>query len=102
MNCDLDSIRFVVVQWYSFYSRFGCLSLWVVLCKLTFTVLYAGLLEEAGAMANASTDLDNAEAQRQLNNNNRPASTGFWETETTSAKLFECSRIKALAGKQKI
>uniref|UniRef100_A0A8C1YN20 Spectrin beta chain n=1 Tax=Cyprinus carpio TaxID=7962 RepID=A0A8C1YN20_CYPCA len=50
-----------------------------------------------GAMANASTDLDNAEAQRQLNNNNRPASTGFWETETTSAKLFECSRIKALA-----
>uniref|UniRef100_A0A671RX22 Spectrin beta chain n=1 Tax=Sinocyclocheilus anshuiensis TaxID=1608454 RepID=A0A671RX22_9TELE len=45
----------------------------------------------------ASTDLDNAEAQRQLNNNNRPASTGFWETETTSAKLFECSRIKALA-----
>lgn len=59
-----------------------------------------GLLEEADAMANASTDLDNAEAQRQLNNNNRPASTGFWETETTSAKLFECSRIKALAGEQ--
>ncbi|KAI2653870.1 Spectrin beta chain, non-erythrocytic 1 [Labeo rohita] len=86
MNCDLDSIRFVVVQWYSFYSRFGCLSLWVVLCKLTFTVLYAGLLEEAGAMANASTDLDNAEAQRQLNNNNRPASTGFWETETTNER----------------
>uniref|UniRef100_A0A672REP2 Spectrin beta chain n=1 Tax=Sinocyclocheilus grahami TaxID=75366 RepID=A0A672REP2_SINGR len=50
-----------------------------------------------GAMANASTDLDNAEAQRQLNNNNRPSSTGFWETETTSAKLFECSRIKKLA-----
>uniref|UniRef100_A0A672REG6 Spectrin beta chain n=1 Tax=Sinocyclocheilus grahami TaxID=75366 RepID=A0A672REG6_SINGR len=49
------------------------------------------------AMANASTDLDNAEAQRQLNNNNRPSSTGFWETETTSAKLFECSRIKKLA-----
>ncbi|XP_026109972.1 spectrin beta chain, non-erythrocytic 4-like [Carassius auratus] len=48
-------------------------------------------------MANASTDLDNADAQRQLNNNNRPASTGFWETETTSAKLFESSRIKALA-----
>uniref|UniRef100_A0A672RH52 Spectrin beta chain n=1 Tax=Sinocyclocheilus grahami TaxID=75366 RepID=A0A672RH52_SINGR len=48
-------------------------------------------------MANASTDLDNAEAQRQLNNNNRPSSTGFWETETTSAKLFECSRIKKLA-----
>jgi len=69
---------------------------------LTFTTLFAGLLEEAGAMANASTDLDNAEAQRQLNNNNRPASTGFWETETTSAKLFECSRIKALAGTWKI
>ncbi|XP_017540531.1 spectrin beta chain, non-erythrocytic 4 isoform X3 [Pygocentrus nattereri] len=48
-------------------------------------------------MASASTDLDNAEAQRQLNNNNRPTSTGFWETETTSSKLFECSRIKALA-----
>ncbi|XP_031429734.1 spectrin beta chain, non-erythrocytic 4 [Clupea harengus] len=48
-------------------------------------------------MAKASTDLDNAEAQRQLNNNNRPVSTGHWETETTSAKLFECSRIKALA-----
>ncbi|PWA25539.1 hypothetical protein CCH79_00019876, partial [Gambusia affinis] len=48
-------------------------------------------------MANASPDLDNAEAQRQLNNNNRPISSGFWETECTSAKLFECSRIKALA-----
>ncbi|KAG7470716.1 hypothetical protein MATL_G00116770 [Megalops atlanticus] len=49
-------------------------------------------------MANASTDLDNAEAQRQLNNNNRPASTGpTWDTDSTSAKLFECSRIKALA-----
>uniref|UniRef100_A0A3P8Y892 Spectrin beta chain n=1 Tax=Esox lucius TaxID=8010 RepID=A0A3P8Y892_ESOLU len=51
------------------------------------------------AMANASTDLDNAEAQRQLNNNNtRPtSSSGHWETEVTSSKLFECSRIKALA-----
>ncbi|KAK1900120.1 Spectrin beta chain non-erythrocytic 1 [Dissostichus eleginoides] len=48
-------------------------------------------------MANASPDLDNAEAQRQLNNNNRPSSSGFWETECTSSKLFECSRIKALA-----
>uniref|UniRef100_A0A4W5PEM5 Spectrin beta chain n=1 Tax=Hucho hucho TaxID=62062 RepID=A0A4W5PEM5_9TELE len=50
-------------------------------------------------MANASTDLDNAEAQRQLNNNNtRLAGTsGHWETEVTSSKLFECSRIKALA-----
>uniref|UniRef100_A0A7N9AUN5 Spectrin beta chain n=1 Tax=Mastacembelus armatus TaxID=205130 RepID=A0A7N9AUN5_9TELE len=44
-----------------------------------------------------SVDLDNAEAQRQLNNNNRPISSGFWETECTSSKLFECSRIKALA-----
>lgn len=52
-------------------------------------------------MASAATDLDNAEAQRQLNNNNRPSSTGFWESETTSAKLFECSRIKALAGGEK-
>uniref|UniRef100_A0A8C4FGH0 Spectrin beta chain n=1 Tax=Dicentrarchus labrax TaxID=13489 RepID=A0A8C4FGH0_DICLA len=49
------------------------------------------------AMANASPDLDNAEAQRQLNNNNRPIGSGFWETECTSSKLFECSRIKALA-----
>uniref|UniRef100_A0A667ZTX1 Spectrin beta chain n=1 Tax=Myripristis murdjan TaxID=586833 RepID=A0A667ZTX1_9TELE len=48
-------------------------------------------------MANASPDLDNADAQRQLNNNNRPISSGLWETECTSAKLFECSRIKALA-----
>uniref|UniRef100_A0A3B3HZL8 Calponin-homology (CH) domain-containing protein n=1 Tax=Oryzias latipes TaxID=8090 RepID=A0A3B3HZL8_ORYLA len=48
-------------------------------------------------MANASPDLDNAEAQRQLNNNNRPNSSGFWEAECTSSKLFECSRIKALA-----
>lgn len=52
----------------------------------------------SGAMANASPDLDNAEAQRQLNNNNRPIGSGFWETECTSSKLFECSRIKALAG----
>uniref|UniRef100_A0A671V9H2 Spectrin beta chain n=1 Tax=Sparus aurata TaxID=8175 RepID=A0A671V9H2_SPAAU len=51
----------------------------------------------SGAMANASPDLDNAEAQRQLNNNNRPIGSGFWETECTSSKLFECSRIKALA-----
>ncbi|KAM9453540.1 spectrin beta chain, non-erythrocytic 4-like isoform 6-T6 [Salvelinus alpinus] len=50
-------------------------------------------------MANASTDLDNAEAQRQLNNNNTrlAGSSGHWETEVTSSKLFECSRIKALA-----
>ncbi|KAM9733521.1 spectrin beta chain, non-erythrocytic 4 isoform 2-T2 [Menidia menidia] len=51
----------------------------------------------SGEMANASPDLDNAEAQRQLNNNNRPVSSGFWETDCTSSKLFECSRIKALA-----
>lgn len=54
----------------------------------------------SGAMANASPDLDNADAQRQLNNNNRPISSGFWETECTSSKLFECSRIKALAGQR--
>ncbi|XP_072315924.1 spectrin beta chain, non-erythrocytic 4 isoform X2 [Eucyclogobius newberryi] len=48
-------------------------------------------------MANASPDLDNAEAQRQLHNNNRPLSSAFWETECTSSKIFECSRIKALA-----
>ncbi|MGH0151910.1 UNVERIFIED_CONTAM: hypothetical protein FKN15_020717 [Acipenser sinensis] len=51
------------------------------------------------AMANASTDLDNAEAQRQFNNNNRPASTPeqAWDVESTTARLFECSRIRALA-----
>ncbi|RXM35304.1 Spectrin beta chain, erythrocytic [Acipenser ruthenus] len=51
-------------------------------------------------MANASTDLDNAEAQRQFNNNNRPASTPeqAWDVESTTARLFECSRIRALAG----
>lgn len=49
-------------------------------------------------MANASPDLDNAETQQQLNNNNRHISSGFWETDCTSSKLFECSRIKALAG----
>lgn len=55
-------------------------------------------VQGVGAMANASSDLDNAEAQRQLNNNNRATGSGFWETECTSSKLFECSRIKALAG----
>ncbi|KAJ3590639.1 hypothetical protein NHX12_008589, partial [Muraenolepis orangiensis] len=34
---------------------------------------------------------------RQLNNNNRPISSGLWDTECTSSKLFECSRIRALA-----
>uniref|UniRef100_A0AAQ4QBA6 Spectrin beta, non-erythrocytic 4 n=4 Tax=Gasterosteus aculeatus aculeatus TaxID=481459 RepID=A0AAQ4QBA6_GASAC len=55
------------------------------------------LKRASGAMANASPDLDNVEAQRQLNNNNRQSSSGFWETECTSSKLFECSRIRALA-----
>ncbi|MGH0114937.1 UNVERIFIED_CONTAM: hypothetical protein FKN15_065861 [Acipenser sinensis] len=50
-------------------------------------------------MANASTDLDNAETQRQFNNNNRPASTleQAWDVESTTARIFECSRIRALA-----
>uniref|UniRef100_A0A8C6T0R1 Spectrin beta chain n=1 Tax=Neogobius melanostomus TaxID=47308 RepID=A0A8C6T0R1_9GOBI len=48
-------------------------------------------------MSTTVKDLDNADAQRQLHNNNRPLSSTFWETECTSAKLFECSRIKALA-----
>lgn len=51
------------------------------------------------AMANASMDLDNVEAQGQLNNNRPASSRGHtWDSESTSAKLFECSRIKALAG----
>uniref|UniRef100_A0AAV2IXZ7 Calponin-homology (CH) domain-containing protein n=1 Tax=Knipowitschia caucasica TaxID=637954 RepID=A0AAV2IXZ7_KNICA len=54
-------------------------------------------MPQAVDMANASPDLDNAEAQRQLHNNNRPSSSAFWETECTSSKLFECSRIRALA-----
>ncbi|XP_048837070.1 spectrin beta chain, non-erythrocytic 4-like isoform X2 [Brienomyrus brachyistius] len=49
-------------------------------------------------MANASMDLDNVEAQGQLNNNRPVSSRGHtWDSESTSAKLFECSRIKALA-----
>uniref|UniRef100_A0A3B3RNV7 Spectrin beta chain n=1 Tax=Paramormyrops kingsleyae TaxID=1676925 RepID=A0A3B3RNV7_9TELE len=49
-------------------------------------------------MANASMDLDNVEAQGQLNNNRPASSRGHtWDSESTSAKLFECSRIKALA-----
>lgn len=63
-------------------------------------VLYVYSYRVLGAMANASPDLDNAEAQRQLNNNNRQIGSGFWETEVTSSKLFECSRIKALAGQR--
>lgn len=66
------------------------------MCDLQLCVYFRA----SGAMANASPDLDNAEAQRQLNNNNRPISSGFWETECTSSKLFECSRIKALAGQR--
>lgn len=63
-------------------------------------MLYVCCCRVLGAMANASPDLDNAEAQRQLNNNNRQIGSGFWETEVTSSKLFECSRIKALAGQR--
>ncbi|XP_028652270.1 spectrin beta chain, non-erythrocytic 4-like [Erpetoichthys calabaricus] len=50
-------------------------------------------------MASTTTDLDNADVQRQFNNNNRPANTTeqAWDSESTTAKLFECSRIKALA-----
>lgn len=68
--------------------------------KKIYYILYVCCCRVLGAMANASPDLDNAEAQRQLNNNNRQIGSGFWETEVTSSKLFECSRIKALAGQK--
>ena len=69
---------------------------------MLFRSVCAGGPGAAGAMADASTDLDNAETQRQLNNNNRPASSTHWDTECTSSKLFECSRIKALAGQDQV
>ena len=76
----------------------ACVSVYV--CVTCICVIVCVCLRASGAMANASPDLDNAEAQRQLNNNNRPIGSGFWETECTSSKLFECSRIKALAGQR--
>lgn len=73
---------------------------WSLWCEWKYIWLICVCCRVLGAMANASPDLDNAEAQRQLNNNNRPIGSGFWETECTSSKLFECSRIKALAGQK--
>lgn len=53
-------------------------------------------------MANvAPAQLDNQEAQQQLSNT-RWESTDPprpWEEATATIKLFECSRIKALAGR---
>ncbi|XP_064408618.1 spectrin beta chain, non-erythrocytic 4 [Latimeria chalumnae] len=49
-------------------------------------------------MATAATDLDNVDVQRQCNNNNRWENAEHgWDESTATAKLFECSRIKALA-----
>lgn len=78
----------LVCAYWSSWCEWKDISLICVCCRVS------------GAMANASPDLDNAEAQCQLNNNNRPIGSGFWETECTSSKLFECSRIKALAGQR--
>ncbi|XP_075463101.1 spectrin beta chain, non-erythrocytic 4 isoform X3 [Ascaphus truei] len=49
-------------------------------------------------MANVSPELDNMEVQNLPNNNNRWEHTEhLWEQPTATGKLFECSRIKALA-----
>lgn len=55
-------------------------------------------------MANiAPAQLDNQEAQQQLNNtrweSTDPPQPRPWEETTATVKLFECSRIKALAGR---
>ncbi|CAJ0949934.1 unnamed protein product [Ranitomeya imitator] len=50
-------------------------------------------------MANVSPELDNMEVQTPPNNNNRWDQTErLWDEPAASGKLFECSRIKALAG----
>ncbi|XP_029426950.1 spectrin beta chain, non-erythrocytic 4 [Rhinatrema bivittatum] len=51
-------------------------------------------------MASVAVELDNMEVQQSqvVNNNNRWESTDrAWDESTATAKLFECSRIKALA-----
>ncbi|XP_073405375.1 spectrin beta chain, non-erythrocytic 4 isoform X1 [Dendrobates tinctorius] len=49
-------------------------------------------------MANVSPELDNMEVQTPPNNNNRWDQTERpWDEPAASGKLFECSRIKALA-----
>ncbi|XP_075692211.1 spectrin beta chain, non-erythrocytic 4 [Rhinoderma darwinii] len=49
-------------------------------------------------MANVSPELDNMEVQTPPNNNNRWDQTEHpWDEPAASGKLFECSRIKALA-----
>ncbi|XP_075043168.1 spectrin beta chain, non-erythrocytic 4 isoform X2 [Mixophyes fleayi] len=49
-------------------------------------------------MANVSPELDNMEVQNSPNNNNRwDQADHAWDEPTSSGKLFECSRIKALA-----
>ncbi|XP_067831261.1 spectrin beta chain, non-erythrocytic 1-like isoform X2 [Heptranchias perlo] len=49
-------------------------------------------------MSSTATDLDNMEVQRQYNINSRwETSESAWEEEHSTSKLFESSRIKALA-----
>ncbi|XP_072287539.1 spectrin beta chain, non-erythrocytic 4 isoform X2 [Pyxicephalus adspersus] len=49
-------------------------------------------------MANVSPELDNMELQTPPNNNNRwDQAEHVWDEPAASGKLFECSRIKALA-----
>lgn len=60
--------------------------------------------QESSNMANiAPAQLDNQEAQQQLSNtrweSTDPPQPRPWEEATATVKLFECSRIKALAGR---
>lgn len=60
--------------------------------------------QESSNMANVTpVQLDNQEAQQQLSNTRwegtDPPNPRPWEEATATVKLFECSRIKALAGR---
>ncbi|XP_068106871.1 spectrin beta chain, non-erythrocytic 4 isoform X3 [Hyperolius riggenbachi] len=52
---------------------------------------------DSGVMATVSPELDNMEVQTPPNNNNRWEQDHVWDEPAASGKLFECSRIKALA-----
>ncbi|GCB64342.1 hypothetical protein scyTo_0007522 [Scyliorhinus torazame] len=51
-----------------------------------------------------ATDYDSIEIQQQYNdiNNRWDANEEEWDNENSSARLFERSRIKALAGRQEV
>uniref|UniRef100_H3ADA3 Uncharacterized protein n=1 Tax=Latimeria chalumnae TaxID=7897 RepID=H3ADA3_LATCH len=53
-------------------------------------------------MTSVATDYDNIDIQQQYTDvNNRWDAADEWDNENSSARLFERSRIKALAGKSK-